>query len=235
MKRFLLLIALISSALAARADMVMQEKAIQEGKTFTITVRIHGDMVRMDQADDLGATVSTINDFKTHDEIMLKHRDKTVLKHSGAKLKDELELIKKRWGETNAALLPPAKPVATGKSEKVGDYDAEIYLWTGPGVTKLLWVAKDYPNFSALKPYLARIDQFNETGVGRGLQPDIATLPGMVVKTETDIHGSKVFLTLISAKEAPVDPSIFEVPASYTDWKPPAPTQMTNAAAIPAK
>jgi hypothetical protein len=96
-------------------------------------------------------------------------------------------------------------------------------------------VAKDYPNFSELKPYLARIDQFNETGVGRGLQPDIATLPGMVVKTETDIHGSKVFLTLISAKEAPVDPSIFEVPANYTDWIPPAPSPTTNAAAIPAK
>jgi hypothetical protein len=192
-------------------------------------------MVRMDQADDLGATVSTINDFKTHDEIMLKHHDKTVLKHSGSKLKDELELIKKRWGETNAALLPPVKSVATGKSEKVGGYDAEIYLWDGPGVTKFLWVAKDYPNFSELKPYLARIDQFNETGVGRGLQPDIATLPGMVVKTETDINSRKVFLTLVSAKEEAVDPSIFEVPANYTDWIPPAPSPTTNAAAIPAK
>jgi hypothetical protein len=235
MRRGIVLLTYVFIAAAARADFVMVERATQDGKNFTITVQMRGDKVRMDQADEQGPTISTIDDLNSHDEIMLKHKDKTVLKHSGANLKDELELIKKHWGETNAALMPPVRPVVTGKSEKVGGYDAQIYLWAGPGVTKILWVAKDYQHFDSLKKYLTRVDQFNETGVGRGLQPDLATLPGMVVKTETDINGRKVFLTLVSAKEEPVPPATFEVPSDYTDWKPPATSPATNAVTTPVK
>jgi len=46
-------------------------------------------------------------------------------------------------------------------------------------------------------------------------------LPGMVVKTQTDIQGRTIVVTLISAKVEPVDPSEFEIPSDYTAWKPP--------------
>jgi hypothetical protein len=84
-----------------------------------------------------------------------------------------------------------------------------------------LWVARDFPNYAAIKADRDKIDQWNLAGVGKGMTPDLRLLPGMVVKTQTEIQGRTIVVTLVSAKVEPVDPAAFEIPGDYADWKPP--------------
>jgi hypothetical protein len=129
---------------------------------------------------------------------------------------------------------PPAPAVATGKFERVNGYDTEIYNWSGAhGLTETLWVAKTFPNYDAIKPELARLDWFNDTGPHPNAQPELSRLPGMVIKSESVIKERKLTTTLVSAKLETVDASLFELPADYVPWKKPdkSPVQaMPNSA-----
>jgi hypothetical protein len=51
------------------------------------------------------------------------------------------------------------------------------------------------------------------------------SLPGILVKSKMTVTMTQlvqtITTTLVSIKEEPVDPAIFEVPSDYTIWKPP--------------
>jgi hypothetical protein len=88
-----------------------------------------------------------------------------------------------------------------------------------------LWVARNFPNCENIKADLAKLDRANVSFPGKGMQPAISSLPGMVVKSRLIVKMGEVVqtinITLVSAKEEPVDPSIFEVPGDYKEWTPP--------------
>jgi hypothetical protein len=86
-----------------------------------------------------------------------------------------------------------------------------------------LWVATNYPGYDAIRPELAKLDQFNDTGPHRNDQPLLSRLPGMVVRSKTTVGENASVNTLISAKVATAEPALFQVPADYKPWKRPEP------------
>jgi len=229
MKRILILLPLISTSFIVQADLVIRQQAVRSNIiTNDVIISIHGDKIRTEQLADQNGRggVIYINDLATHDSAFLMPKDKTAMKNSGANLKSDIEAAKKAYGETNAMFLAPPLPVDTGKSEEAGNYKTEVYSWNGLNGTKeTLWVAKNFPNYDKIKADLDKLDEWNSSFVGKGLEPDLRLLPGMVVKKQTAVggrtdNGQLVTISLVSVKIEPVDPTIFEVPSDYTESKP---------------
>jgi hypothetical protein len=223
MKQTLLLLALISTIVIARADLVIQQQTtITQNKTnqsFIVTKKIRGVTIRTDtdRGGGLRADTSLILDANTCASFMLFHKHKSVIKDSGVKEK-ELQEKEQQSGNTNSVEGKLEKPLDTGKSEKVGAYDTEIYTWCGVnGSTATFWVAKDFPNYERIKVAIDKLGPY----AGLARLNAMITLPGMAVKSQTILKYETDTLTntdtLISLKEEPVDASTFEVPGDYTE------------------
>ena len=229
MKRVLSFIAVISAAASARADLVMHQQADFgiPGQLIGITFKIHGDKVRQDLVGLGSGDMSLIKDAATGNSVALMPQQKLFTKPA----------TKARDAQNPDATL--AKPLDTGRADSVGGYDAEIFTWAADrklwndtnGMIETMWVAKDYTNFDKIKADLATLDRANVSFPGKGMQPEVSALPGMVVKSRLIVKlgdaVQTVNITLLSAKEEPVDPSVFEVPGDYKEWIPP---QSTNQA-----
>jgi hypothetical protein len=222
-KTFFILATVWLAVTAARADLEMVQQASDTNAPFLATLRLHGDKLRLDQQQNTNGGFVVIIDLNTRDSFTLLPREKKFLKRSGADILKNLALDKKLFGGgTNALYLPPAPAQATGRSERVGGYDAEIYSWSGAGgATQTLWVAKDFPDYEKIRTELAKLDRFNVAGPHPGAQPELSPLSGMVVQTETAVGGRKIKIRLVSAKTAPLDAELFAVPADYSPWEPP--------------
>ncbi len=226
---------LVVSLVAARADLVMEQQSTTAAVTDHITMRVHGDKMRMDQRDSDGYAFSVIIDLDTRDSLTLFPQGKTFLKRSGAEIRQQMAGETKTSHGTNEFNQSPARAMHTGTTAKVGGYDTEIYTWSGPnGVTETLWVATNFPDYESIRTELAKLDRFDASGPHKDAQPKLSLLPGMVVKVEKTAGGHKVTVTLISARAEPVDPSLFELPADYSPWKPPE-VRLTNPATTPSK
>jgi Domain of unknown function (DUF4412) len=223
MKRLLTWIALFATATGARADLVMHEQADFGNPTnlIAITIKIHGDKIRQDVNGLSTGDMSVIKNAKTGDSIVLLHPQK---------------LFTKPAPKTTDIQSPDAalsKPRDMGNSAQVNGYQTEIYAWAANrklwnntnGMIETLWVAKDFPGFDRMKPDLAELDRANVAFPGKGMQPGVSTLPGMVVKSRLVVKMGEavqtITITLLTAKEEPVDPSAFDVPANYKEWIPP--------------
>ena len=230
-------LSIIFTAIAARADLVMKEQMIFGSQTNIDTTRIHGNKIREDHSGGVNGGTSLIKDANTGDFVFLLHQKKTFKKTSGAQLRERLEYNKKQSGNTNAIDAIPKKLVDTGKSEKIGGYGANIFNWPqvdGPSMT--YWIAKDFPNYEKIKVDLVEMDQFSAQGSGKGELPKFGELPGMVMKLQIGelidrTNALTVTFTLISAKEEPVDPNIFEIPKDYKELT--SPTNQPVSTTIP--
>ena len=198
MKIITVIVSTILIACIARADLVVQEQVVSSNLTFSATTKFHGNKMREDIVSDRIGNSSTISDLTTLDILNLSTEDKTFRKISGETMKQFVKRQEAKSGITNLAETITPKPTDTGKSEKVGEYETEIYFWSnGRGMTNVFWVAKNFPNLEAIKPYLVK-------------------LPGMVVKNQETQHWGTYTVTLLSAKVEDVEPSLFEVPNDYT-------------------
>jgi hypothetical protein len=210
MKIAITLLTLLAS-ISIKADLVLQTQEVMNQRTNVMTVKICGNKLR---TETQGMQSVFVVDMVTLDDFELYPKSKTFQKTSGQQIKTINQMQKP---ESSSPSL-----VKTGQSEKVGGYEADIYIWShGNHPTNVLWVAKDFPHFDSLKPYLAKLDQYHHNGPGRNSEPIRAELPGMVVKRK-EIMGSSKFMnesvlvsTLISAVETNLDASEFEVPADY--------------------
>lgn len=113
----------------------------------------------------------------------------------------------------------------TGKKEKVNGYDAEIYTAETPDMKFTFWVARDFPNFAAVKEQMKKMQTAMQNKLGTaatGSVPNTNELPGLPVKTEMETGGRKITTTLISAKEEPVADAEVAVPAGYTEMQIPS-------------
>ena len=205
-------------ACIARADLVIQQHCVGSNLTSNASMKIHRNKMREDITSERIGSSSVISDLTTLDIVNLSTDDKTFRKLSGERMRAFVKRQEAQSGITNLAEIITPKPTDTGKSEKVGEYETEIYFWSnGRGMTNIFWVAKSFPNFEAIKPYLVRLDQFHHARVPRNVMPaDISEIPGMVVKNQETQSWGTYTVTLISAKEEDVDPSLFEVPNDYT-------------------
>ena len=203
-----LLAALLLSAACARADLVIVQHVDGSGQSGDQTIRIKGDKSRT----DLAQQVSMITDGASGGGVTLMHAQKTFLKTTAAQTKAMLEQIKKL--QPNAE---PPKLTATGKKEKVGNYDCEIFTSNFGAVSVTYWIAKDFPNYKTVLEQMEKMQAGSISAMGKGLMPELKDFPGMQIKTEMDMGGKKVSTVLVSAKEENVDPASFEIPKDYKE------------------
>lgn len=199
---------LLAAVAVVHADLVIVQKVEGGGQSGDQTIKIKGEKARC----DLTPQVSMIADGATGETITLMHQGRTFLKVSAEQTKAMLDQLQKLRPQ-----LEPAKPQPTGRKEKIGEYDCEVFTANLGLVTVTYWVAKDYPNYQAV---LAQLDKFQSASIsamGKGAMPSIKDFPGMIMKTETDLGGKKTVQTLVSAKEENVDPAVFNVPAGYKE------------------
>jgi Domain of unknown function (DUF4412) len=210
MKKIIFLTIVLFVSILSRADFVIQLRGIGMGATNNVSLSIRGNMLREDDAGNPIGHIVQITDMTNLDTTVLMPKTKTFTRTHTTK----------KAGETSSDMNTKPQPASTGKTEKVGDFETEIYLWTnGKNVTNKLWVAKNYPNFDDIKPYLIKIDDFENRGPGRDLEPSVARLPGMVIKREENIESQKIVVDLISVKVQPVEASLFEIPNDYKEHK----------------
>ena len=216
MKKFAAILLLLAS-LHARADFIIVENLTIAGQSQDLTMKFKGDKARMDMGS---GQMSMIVDASTGDTITLIHGQKMFMKVSGDKLKAILEQSKKMMGQDAPDSAVAPKPVDTGKSEKVGDYNTEIYTVEMKGKKFTFWMSKDFPNFAALQAQINKLQSLQEK-LGQGKGPDTSKIDGVPVKTETVMNGKTITTLLVSEKETPVDDADLQVPAGYTEMQMP--------------
>jgi hypothetical protein len=207
------LASLLVSAMVLRADLVIVQKVDGAGQSGEQTIKIKGDKART----DLAQMVSMITDGATGEIVTLMHTPRTYLKVAPEQTKAMMEQLQKSRPSAEPAKLQP-----TGKKEKVGDYECEIFTANLGAITATYWIAKDFPNYQAVLGQLEKLQAGSISAMGNGLMPELKDFPGMMMKTEMDLGGKKVVTTLLSAKEENVDPAIFKIPANYKPIASPA-------------
>jgi len=216
---------------AARADLVIEQQSVDTNATVRIVVKLHAGKMRMDETDSRGGNFSVIADLQTHDAITLYPHTRQFLRRSGAEVRMQIEAALKTAGPaTNEISRLPELPTDTGRAELVENFPAEVYTWSGAyGLSKTLWVATNFPNYAAIRPELAQLDQFNVSGPHRNAQPELARLPGMVVRSQTIARGNTNVTSLVSVRQEPLEAALFELPPGYTPWKrSPPPAAVSN-------
>ncbi len=199
----------------ARADLVVLQKFESENEKGTVaTLQLKGSKLRVDVPSRAGL-LSAIVDMDNGDSLTLMHGQKWVLKRSGAMTKVTIEVLRNKGGRTIAG--DASKTVAVGRKEKVGEFTADVFTWKGGNGLQTIWVTQDLPDYPRVKEQFDRLWKSASADLPKGIIPDIATLPGIVVKTEVATNGKKYTATVLSVKEEDIDPARFEAPPDYRD------------------
>lgn len=217
MKRLLLIIPALFTAASALADVVIEQKMESTMLTGNVTMKVKGDLARMETPTPLGGTALVLINFKngemtTFTEIQ---GQKIAMKMNLDDLKKQQEAGQKMLGVDPAKV---EKPKATGTKEKVGEYDTEIFETVAGALNAKLWVAKDFPNAQVIKDHMAKVT----AGMGGGgIDPSKMDIPGMVVKSEVSTPAGKMTITLVKAKEENVEEKEFVKPEGYKELEMP--------------
>lgn len=222
MKRFFLLFAAMCIAISTRADLVLQQQIAAPTYTGVTTMKIKGAKIRMDMFVGESNAWSNITDLNTGESITLVHAQKMFLKTQG-------EPARQIRSASPASRAPVPRP--TGQTQKVGGYDTQLYTWSNAnGITGTAWVAKNFPDYERIRTDIAVLDK--SPGTDNDTSPNLSMLPGMVVRSQVAGGGQTITLALISAKESPLDNSLFGVPRGYREMPKvqPAKTVITQLA-----
>jgi len=202
MKPFGLILALTVGALATRADIIVQQKLESTGQNGTLILKMKDDNIRTDMPSDRLGTISLIQNLTTGDKIFMVPSQKRAKRQPAGNLPV--------GGEC-------PQLVDTGKTEKVGNYNAEIYTWTNhQDMGGVVWVAPDHPDYPRFKSLMQKLHASHAWQMVRTTQPDLSLLPGLVVKSKKETPEGELITTFISIKEEPVAAADFQIPADYT-------------------
>ena len=229
MKRASALLASLFALATASADLVIEQKLEGANEAGAITtLKIKGGKLRVDMQTP-GGPVSSIMDVDTGDSVTLLHGQKTALKLNAAQTKEMVETLRKKADPVSDAHA--MKPEADGRTEKVGAYETEIFKWKSGAGVQTLWVTKALPNYDRVKEQFDRVSKSSASNAQKGGIPDTASLPGVVVKTETVVSGQKYTTTVSSIHEEELDANLFTLPQDYKEIArpdPPAPPPATS-------
>lgn len=207
MKRFVIFTALVCATNVSWADLVVQQQITTPNYNGVITMKIKGTRIRTDLYAGQPQALSSIEDLSTGETIMLLHKQKLYFKSPGQ--------LAKQTKSPNALSQAPL-PRPTGQNQKVGDYDTDLYTWTNSrGITGTIWVAKNYPDYARIRTDYAALDK--TAGANNDMTPALSTLPGMAVRSQVAGGGQTIVLALISAKEGPLDSTVFGIPRDYKE------------------
>lgn len=183
----------------ARADLTLVQKSDAAGAKNPMVMKVKGTKIRIDSGSDQ----TNLIDTATGEMTVLIHPTKQMTKANYKAGPMAAEIAK------SVAAASLHRPLSTGKTEKVGAYDCEIHEWDfGGGIKSKLWVAKNFPNYEAIKPDLATLSALGGANV-------LTDINGMVVKNHIDLGGATATTTLEDVKTTPLLDSDFLVPAGY--------------------
>lgn len=215
MKLPALLLALLAVAALARADIVVVQRVDGSGQSGEQTIRVKDSKARC----DIGGAVSVLVDRQTGETTTLSHAERGFLTLTPDANRAMFEKMKKARGAQEAPAL-----VVTGKKEKIGDYQCDIFTADVGAVKVTYWLAKEYPGFQNFLTQLDVLEGAPGASPAGGLAPRTKDLPGMPMKMLMEMSGQKVTISLLSAKEENADPAIFKIPAGYKELPaPPTP------------
>jgi hypothetical protein len=209
MKKALLAVPFLLTALIAHADLVVEQKiesAMVNGNTVT---KIKGDQIKIDSPVPGGGNYTTIVNAQTGDATTLMHAQKMGMKMNINAIQKQMQAV---TGGNAANPANMSKPKATGQKEKVGEYDADVYEMSVMGQNIKMWAAKDYPHAQKLKEQMNKLAKATSGGM---MDPSHFDVPGMIVKTEMTTPQGKVTQTLTSVREENVAATEFEIPTGY--------------------
>jgi Domain of unknown function (DUF4412) len=214
MKKLLVLIPLLCAAALVHADLVIEQKiesSVLNGNTIT---KIKGDLMRVDMPMPGGlGQASTIIDLTKGKSTTLMHAQKMAMQMDlGPALKQAQAMLQAQGKDA-------VKPKATGQSEKIGAWNADVYEYTAGGFPVKIWVSKDIPNADAIRAQMKKLTSALPGGAASLAQFDI---PGVPVKTELTLPQGKMITTMTSLKDTPVADSEFTIPADYQTMALPA-------------
>ncbi len=215
MKTLLRIAPLLLAAALARADIIIEQKMESAIINGTVTMKLKGDKARMDMPSPVGGNVTTLIDFASGDMTTLMHQQKMAMKMNLADVKKQQEAGQKQLGIDPSKM---EKPKSTGQTEKVGEYNAEIYEMNQSGLQAKMWVAKDFPNAKSIKEQMKKL---SSTMGGAGFDASKLDVEGMVVKSEVNTPVGKMTVTLVKATEDKVEDSEFKLPEGYQEIKMP--------------
>jgi hypothetical protein len=208
MKKLLLITPLLLTVIAARADIVVSQKMESSILNGDITMKIKGEKGRVDMPGGPLGSMSIVVNGGSGEVSTMMHGQKMVMKMSA----DQMKAATAKAKEQLSAGAATEKPKATGKTEKVGDWDAEIFEANLSGQPAKIWVAKSFPNADKLKAEMSKLSKSMGQASGDAYSLDI---PGMPVKTEINSPIGKMTVTLTKAAEQAVDDKEFVIPADY--------------------
>jgi hypothetical protein len=209
MKKALLAVPFLLTALLAHADLIVEQKIESPFVNGNTVTKIKGDQMKIDSPVPGGGSVTTIVNAQTGDATTLMHAQKMGMKMNINAIQKQMQAA------TGGSAANPAnlsKPKATGQKEKVGEYEADVYELNVMGQNVKMWAAKDYPNAQKLKEQMNKLAKASSGGMVDPAQFDV---PGMIVKTEMTTPQGKVTTTLTGVREENVAVTEFEVPTGY--------------------
>ena len=208
-------LALLLSAGFARADVVIIQNVDGMAQTGQMTIMVGADRVRTDVSPE----ISTITDTATGDVTTLNHTQKSFIVITAAASRAMMDQTKAAMLQAGGASASPAPPQASGKTDKINGYTAAEYKFSNGNLKATYWISSDFPDAKMVLNALAKFRKGSLADMTRAFAPDLSTLPGVPVKTEVEINGQKITTELVSAKEQPVDPAEYQVPAAYMEVK----------------
>jgi hypothetical protein len=198
--------------ISSRADVTVVQTLDSAMMKGEMVMKVKGDKARTDMPAGMMGNMTVLMDVKAGESITLMHGPKMMLR---MKTGDAMAAAAAAVDATKIQ-----KPKATGQTEKVGAWDAEIFeAETGMGPARM-WVAKDFPNYAAVQKELKRISE--ATTKGKTFDPSNFDMGGMVVKSEMSSPVGKIISTLVRVDTKSLDAKEFEVPQGYTEQKMPA-------------
>ncbi|MCX6857979.1 MAG: DUF4412 domain-containing protein [Verrucomicrobia bacterium] len=214
MKKIALFFALMLTILpSAQADWTLIQKTTTDGKADEMIIKVKGDKTRA----DIGKQMSMISDAASGEIVMFMHEQKMMMKMNGDSMKGIMALAGNLLGKGE----PAAKPAATGKMEKVGEHEAEIYTWSGKIGSGKFWVAKNFEHFAELNAIQDKLMKAMGNPAA-AMVPSNSDFPGMIVKSEMSVMGKTATSELVSAKQDPIDDAVFTAPEGYQEMKMPS-------------
>lgn len=214
MKKIALFLALLLTILpSAQADWTLIQKTTTDGKADEMIIKVKGDKTRA----DIGKQMSMISDAATGEIVMFMHEQKMMMKMNGDSMKGIMALAGNLLGKGE----PAAQPAATGKMEKVGEHEAEIYTWSGKIGSGKFWVAKNFEHFAELNAIQDKLMKAMGNPAA-AMVPSNSDFPGMIVKSEMSVMGKTATSELVSAKQDPIDDAVFTAPEGYQEMKMPS-------------
>ena len=102
-------------------------------------------------------------------------------------------------------------------------HETEIYLWNVGTIKMRFWIARDFPNATAIQAQLDSLQNSGLSAIAASMMPKAADLPGVRLRTEFNLPGHKVTYTISSIKEQAVEAGTFDVPKDFTEVLVPLP------------